>query len=348
MKKSFLLFSAISLLMACSENQTPQQTVNVDTANIDTKNVAKANNSSIDASKQIIASFYPLAFITQQIVGDKAQVINMAGSIDVHAYELSPQDLVKLNKANLVVFQGAELEPWTDTVIPELNEKGITTLEVTHDLELSKLEEHHEQHKEHEEEHEEKHASTEEKHHEKEEGHDEHQHGEYDPHTWLDPVLSQQMVDEILKALVIVDSANEATYRANAKVLIERYAQLDQDYQTGLANCSNEEVVISHDAYSYLARRYGFKFHAIAGISPQDEPSAKILAELKDEAEEGITHLLIEENKVRRFADTLVRETGLKTLPVNPLGRGTLDPEKDFFDVMNDNLNSFKVALNCQ
>jgi len=88
--------------------------------------------------------------------------------------------------------------------------------------------------------------------------------------------------------------------------------------------------------------------HTIAGISSQDEPSAQILAELKKEAEEGITHILIEENNVRRFADTLARETGLATLPTNPLGRGTLDPQKDFFDIMQENLQSFKTALNCQ
>ena len=109
------------------------------------------------------------------------------------------------------------------------------------------------------------------------------------------------------------------------------FAQLDQAFKTGLANCANKEFIISHDAYGYLVRRYGFKVHTIAGFSPHDEPSAKILAELKKEAEEeGITHILIEENNVRRFADTLARETGLMTLSANPLGRGTLDPKKDF------------------
>ena len=156
------------------------------------------------------------------------------------------------------------------------------------------------------------------------------------------------MTDHILQAIVKTDAANEATYLANAKMLKDRFAQLDQAFQTGLAQCVNNKMIISHDAYGYLARRYGFEFHSITGFSPQDEPSAKILAELKREAEKGITHILIEENNIRRFADTLARETGLKTLPINPLGRGTLDPQKDFFDIMEENLSSFKIALNCQ
>lgn len=300
-------------------------------------------NSAAESPKSIVTSFYPLAFMTKQIVGDKANVINMAGSVDVHDYDPSPQDLVKLNEADLVVFQGAELEPWTDGVIPELKSKGVIAIEVSHDLALAKMEERDDHEGDHKEE-KDKHNKEEEKGDEK----DEHHHGEFDPHTWLDPVLAQNMVDEILGAVVTMDSANKTFYQANAQALKSRFVQLDQTFQSGLSKCANEELIISHDAYGYLVRRYNFKVHTISGLSTNDEPSAKILAELKAEAEEGITHILVEENNTSRFADTLARETGLRMLPANPLGRGTLDSQKDFFDIMQENLNSFKTALNCQ
>ena len=79
-----------------------------------------------------------------------------------------------------------------------------------------------------------------------------------------------------------------------------------------------------------------------------DEPSAKTLANLKDEAAEGMTHILIEENNVQKFAETLAEETGLEGLTLNPLGRGTLSADKDFFMVMEENLASFKTALGCE
>lgn len=335
-KQFFYLLLLLVTLSACNDTQASQQ------------------KSATGEKKLIITSFYPLAFMTEQIVGDKAQVINMAGSVDVHAYEPSPQDLVKLNKAHLVVFQGAELEPWTDGVIPGLKEKGIQTLAVSQHLELAKMEDHgdhedeHDKHNESKDEHDEKHHESEKAHDESKEGHDEHHHGEFDPHTWLDPVLAQQMVNEVLNVIVVIDPANETLYKANAQALKKRFATLDQAFQTGLAQCANEELIISHDAYGYLAKRYDFEAHTISGLSSQDEPSAQILAELTKEAAEGISHILVEENSIRRFADTLARETGLKTLPANPLGRGTLDPQKDFIDVMEENLNSFKIALNCQ
>lgn len=367
MKKHIFFISAFSILLsACGENQSQQQSAN----DVATKTVV-TTSQAVETPKKIMASFYPIAFMTQTIVGEKGQVTNISGSVDVHAYKLSPQDLVKLNEADLVIFQGAELEPWSDSVVPELKEKGVSILEISQHLELNKMEEHHDEHaghddihENHQDEHKETHESHKDEHahsehedhdkHEenhavhKDDSHDEHHHGEYDPHTWLDPVLAQTMVDEILKAMISIDATNESTYRSNATALKERFSQLDQAYTQSLANCVNQETIISHDAYGYLAKRYGFEFHAITGFSPQDEPSAKILAELKKEAEEGITHILIEENNITRFADTLASETGLKTLPINPLGRGTLNPQKDFFDVMNDNLNSFKEALNCQ
>ena len=388
MNKLFLFIIALSTatLFGCDNNQTSQ--ANLDSAVETTTEVKKVVT---ETPKLIVTSFYPLAFMAEQIIGDKAKVINMSGSVDVHAYEPSAQDLVKLNQAHLVVFQGAELEPWTDSVIPELKDKGVLTLAVSDHLELIKMEEHqdhdnhdkenhevstgseqhHDEHEEHSEEakkhhdehekhseevkdhHDEhgKHSEESKDHHdEKEEhgGHDEHHHGEFDPHTWLDPILAQQMIDEILKALLKADSSNASIYQTNAQSLKARFSELDETFKTSLAQCTNEEVIISHDAYGYLADRYGFKVHAITGFSPKDEPSAQTLANLKKEAEEGITHIMIEENNIRRFADTLANETGLKTLPANPLGRGTLDPKKDFFDIMNENLNSFKIALNCQ
>ena len=281
--------------------------------------------SQTETAKSIVTSFYPLAFMVEEIVKDKAQVTNLAGASDVHDYEPSPQDIVKLNEADLVVYQGASLEIWAENIMPTLEGE---VLEVSQNLELTKFENH-------------------ESHHD-EEAHDEHNHGEYDPHTWLDPVLATQMVEAITNAIINIDPDNQAFYQVNANALKKRFTTLAENFENELNQCATREVIVSHGAYGYLAQRYNFEMHAIAGLSTQDEPSAQILAELKDEAAEGLTHLLIEENNVRRFAETLAVETGLAVLPINPLSQGTLDPNKDFFDVMEENLQSFKTALNCQ
>lgn len=273
--------------------------------------------------------------MTEQIVGDKFTVVNLAGASDVHDYDLTPQDRVKIKNAALLIYQGAQLEPWAEDVIPSVK---TPILEVTHDLLLAKAESH--------DDHNEEEKHTDEKH--EEEDHAEHHHGQFDPHPWLDPVLAQAMVDEILAAVIKINADNQALFTQNANQLKQQFATLDQAFAGTLNNCENREVIVSHDAFGYLAHRYNFKTHAIAGLSTQDEPSAKTLAKLKAEAEAGITHILVEENNVRQFADTLARETNLQVLPLNPLGQGTLDSNLDFFDVMQQNLNSFKTALNCK
>ncbi len=325
MKKTFLLLTLLSLtLIGCGKE-------------------TETNNEN---QKQIVASFYPLAFMAEEIGGKKVAVTNLAGSVSPHTYQLTPQDLVKLNNADLVLVQGAKLEPWSEDIVQELNQKSVNTLELSEHLELYEFEDHEEHEDEHHEddEHEEEHEDEA---HE-EEGHDEHDHGKFDPHTWLSPVLASDMVDTIMQSMIEIDPENKTTYETNAQNLKSKFVALDTKFQTTLQNCTQNEVIISHDAYGYLARAYGFETHAIAGLSITDEPSAQILAELKEEAEEGMTHILVEKNSVKKFADTLANETGLGTLNVNPMGRGTLDPNKDFFDVMENNLESFSIALNCE
>ncbi len=332
MKTSFLLLSFISLaLVGC---QSPSSVL--------TNPLTTDTNSAASTTKTVVASFYPLAFMTEQIVGNEMAVVNLAGASDVHDYEPSPQDMVQLHKADLLVYLGAELEPWAEDVVPTLENK---TLEVAHALTLAEREVHddHEE-AEHEDEPEDDHDEEA----SEEVDHDEHDHGQFDPHVWLDPVLAQQMVDEILEAVLEIDATKAAVYTANAATLKGRFKALDSAFESGLNACAQQEVIVSHDAYGYLARRYGFQTHAISGLSTQDEPSAKILAALKAEADEGITHILSEENNVLRFAEMLSSETGLEMVSINPLGRGTLDPSKDFFDVMTENLASLETALECK
>ncbi len=358
--KNFLLLGVLSLLLvgcggaepttdtqptpkpSVATTPQPTETRTTDTAADPTPTAAETNDPADTTPKTIVASFYPLAYFAEQVVGDGLMVVNLAGATDVHEYSPTPQDMVRLNEADLVLYLEEQFEPWVGDVIPNLVAAGVPTLEVIEGLELLKMEEHDED--DHDEHGHEGHEDE----HEDEDDHHGHNHGEYDPHTWLDPVLAQAMIEKITAAVVQIDPANEANYVANAAAVTKRLVALDETYRAGLSACATDEVIVSHDAYGYIAERYDLDLHAIAGLSTQDTPSAKILAELKEEAEEGITHVLVEDNSVKEFAETLARETGLATLPLNPLGRGTLDTSKDYFDVMGDNLESFRMALSCE
>jgi len=285
--------------------------------------------------KEIVASFYPLAYFAKEIGGDRVEVINLSGAQDVHEYTPTPGDIVRIMGADLVLYQGANLEPWAEDMEDRFVRENISHTAVLERLQEEGLV----QKDEHEDEHEDEHGD---------EYEDAHDHGGLDPHTWIDPILAQEMVYIIQTSLKDIDQEGKSEYETRATDLLNRLSVLDQEYIQRLSVCERDEVIVSHDAFEYIAHRYGFTTHTIAGISPLDEPSAQALALLKQETKDGAEYILTESNSVTRYAETLSRETGLQMLSINPMGRGTLDPTKDYFDVARDNLDAIALALGCE
>jgi zinc transport system substrate-binding protein len=279
----------------------------------------------------VVTSFYPLYYLTSEILGDSASVINIGGNSNPHSFTPSAKDIITMQKADLVILQGAGLEPWGEDIEHQLEDAGVPVLVAAEHLDLFEL-------------------TDSEEHHDEEEGHeheDEHDHGAHDPHTWLDPVQSIEIVELVKKELVAISPENSAVYTTNADMLLEKLNELKAAYDSTLSSCTIEEALVSHNAFGYVARRYGLTMHPIAGISTEDEPSAALLAELKAEAEDGVYAVLTEENSVKEYAETIARETGITLLPVNALGAGVTESEGDYIDVLYSNLQSLKEAYGC-
>ncbi len=79
-----------------------------------------------------------------------------------------------------------------------------------------------------------------------------------------------------------VDPAHRADYAAHAKAFKARLAALDGEFRRGLAHCASTSIVTSHNAFGYLARRYGLSQVGITGLSPEAEPEAATLAARRD------------------------------------------------------------------
>lgn len=319
----------------------------------------QTQNSNSEASLAVATSFYPLQFALERIVGDLGEVTNIGAGRDPHDFRPSTQDMVTLKQADAVVLQGADFEPWGDDVQQSLSADGVPVIIATADLQLHEgghdhgeaehtedahTDEHHDEVSDHAHEEEHTEAVHEEEH---EEGHaEEHDHGAYDPHTWLDPVLMSEMVGHLAAEIAALDPANADAYLTNAAALQARLAGLHTQYENRLVNCAFDEVITSHDAFSYVGDRYGFKIHTIAGLSTQDTPSIMTLAALEAEAAEGVGAILLEENSITAYGETLARETGLQTLSINPIAY-VIPVGADYFSLMSDNLNTFATALNC-
>ena len=292
----------------------------------------------------IVTSFYPLYYFASQIVGNKMTVINISRGNDPHEFKPSTKDIALMHNADIVLLQGAGLESWGEDLKQQLKKEKIPVFVATEHLKLFKFDEKKDQNK-HTKEKTEKNLPF----HNDEHTENHHQ-GAYDPHTWLSPVLAKKTVLLIAKKIETLDPKNKDTYQRNAQILANKLDELDTAYKNQLAkeNCSTNKALVSHNAFGYIGRRYGLDMYPIAGISTLDKPSAQLLAQLKNKAQEGALAILTEENSVKKYAETIAKETGLKMLPVNALATGVIKNNGDYIDGMYANLKSFKQAYGCK
>ena len=180
---------------------------------------------------------------------------------------------------------------------------------------------------------------------------DDHDHGDKDPHIWLDPVLAIEQVNIIKDKMIEIDPDNESSYTSNAADYINQLEDLDSKFTETLNSCSLDAIVTSHNAFSYLAVRYGFEVYSVSGLSPDETPSVARLAELSDLVEsEGIEYVFFDSLVSSRVAETLAEETGSKVLVLNPLeglSQDEVDSGANYISIMEQNLTNISTALKC-
>jgi zinc transport system substrate-binding protein len=165
---------------------------------------------------------------------------------------------------------------------------------------------------------------------------------EDDPHVWLDPLLYARVVERIGEAL---------GRRAPAAALADDLRALDREYEQGLASCERRELVTAHDAFGYLAERYGLEPVAISGIAPEAEPSPRDLERVATLVRErGATTIFVESLLSPELGEAVARESGARTAVLNPL-EGLTEDElargEDYLSVMRANLTALRGGLGC-
>ena len=268
--------------------------------------------------REVVASFYPLAWVTGRVAGDDWTVTDLTTpGAEPHDLELSIAATADLSEAALVVYLDG-FQPAVDEAV-DTTVAG-ATLDAARAVELRPVA-----------------------------GHEaDRDHGDLDPHFWLDPLLMADLTEAVADELADLDPDNAAAYRANADDLVADLEQLDATYAEGLADCQRDVVVVSHDAFGYLAR-YGLRFEPIAGLSPDAEPTPAALAALADLIEEeGVTTVFSERLASPALAEALASDLGVETAVLDPLEGLTDETEgQDYLSLMQDNLSALEEANGC-
>lgn len=282
-------------------------------------------------SATIVATIYPLQYITERLAYGITSVETVVpAGVEPHDFEPRPTDVARILRAPLVVANGADLDGWIEPLERDIQKEGHRIFTFAEEVSFLPLGE-EEEHEEHDE--------------------DEHDHGSFDPHAWLDPVRMQEAAQHIASHLSAIYPNLAPTIQENTSLLLADLESLDTAYARGLSSCKTRTIIVSHNAFGYIANRYNLSVLPLTGLSPHEEPSAGRLAEITTFAKkEGVSTIFFETLVSPKVAETVAKEAGLVTAVLNPIeGRTPADEVegKEYIDFMMDNLQALEKALVC-
>jgi zinc transport system substrate-binding protein len=272
----------------------------------------------------LVASFYPLQWVARQVAGPGTVVDSLTRpGAEPHDLELTPRDVASVADADLVVYLRG-FQPAVDDAVS--GEASDSSLDVAPSADLNLTYTPIEEGEEHAEEK-----------------------GATDPHFWLDPLRLAAVADALSARLAKLDHSQAAEFRANAAKLTAKLEALDHTFKSGLADCANPNLVTSHNAFGYLAQRYGLTQIGITGMTPEDEPKPADLAATTSFVREHHVRTIYYETLVSpAIARTVAAETGARTAVLDPIEGLTSDSlGRDYLQVMRSNLTNIEQGQPC-
>lgn len=263
---------------------------------------------------KVVTSVYPLAHFASEVGGDQVEIVQIAGAgIDPHDFEPTPQDIAAVYNADIFLFNGGELDAWAEKAAETAKKNGVLVIKMSEAI-----------------------ATTEDK------------HGD---HIWLDPLNVQKEVALMQDIFARQDPNNKGFYAQNATAYLAKLSALDRRFREEMANCRQKNIITSHDAFNYLAHRYGFNAVSIGGNKPGSEPTPQELVTLiKFIKENNIHYVFTEPFGNKEIMETVIAETGSKMLTLYPLDSLTIEEmtKNGYISLMEANLDNLKIALECQ
>ena len=275
---------------------------------------------------QVVASFYPLAWMAEQVGGDLVAVASLTPpGVEPHDLELKPRDVGTIADAQVLVYLDG-LQPSVDGSVGQASG---TVFDVAPAADL--LDGGHPADEANDE----------------GDGHDHEAAG--DPHFWLDPTRLAMVADAFADVLADRDPEHAATYRTNAAALRDRLADLDQEYRTGLADCASTDLVTSHEAFAYLADRYQFRQIGVTGLTTNREPSARDLADTVEFVRDNdVRTIYLEPLLSPAVAEAVAKEADVQTAVLDPIeGLTDTSAGSDYLGVMRANLATLQQGQRC-
>ena len=325
---------------------------------------------------KIVTSLFPYYDMARAVIGDIKGIdlkMIVAPGQDSHSFEPTPSDVIQMENADVLIYNGGSLETWIDTLLDSLNNKNQIQMKMMDYVDVlneeivegmdTRFEEHdHDEHSHKEDNHnKEKHKedSHKEDNHSEDSSNDsefhnedsEEEHEETDEHIWTSPVNEIIMTEKICETLSKALPEEKENFQKNAESYISQLKELDNEFRTIVENAKINEIIFADKfPLQYFAKEYGLKYYAaFPGCGSDMEPSAKTIGFLVDKIkEDNIKAVFYLELSSHIVADAIETDTGAKPLQFNSCHNITqkqFDSGVTYVDLMKENVNNLKIAL---
>ena len=267
-----------------------------------------------DGKLHIVTSFYPMYVATINITKgvDGVEVVNMTKPQTgcLHDYQLSTEDMKKLEKADVFVVNGGGMENFLDKVVSQ--QKNLKIIDASKDIGLIA------------------------------DG------NEMNPHVWVSVTNAIAQVKNIAGELAAADPEHADAYRANALAYVEKLEALKKDMHAELDDLPHKDIVTFHEAFPYFAEEFKLNIISVVEREPGSEPSPKELEDTVAQVRKLPVKVLFTEPQYSPgAAETIARETGAKIYSLDPVVTGEANESAmdAYINAMRKNADVLKEAL---
>lgn len=259
----------------------------------------------------VVTSFYPMYIMTANIVKDVpgVELASLAPPFSgcLHDYQMTPQDMKTLSRANVLVANGAGMESFLAKVTSQ-NPK-LAVIDASRGIDLIVYQ------------------------------------GTPNPHIFAGISGAMDQVRNIAAGMEKADPAQAQQYRKNAGIYLARLDSLKSRMHLALKDIKNRDIITFHEAFPYFAREFGLNILAVIEREPGSEPSAGELAQTIGIIRKNkVQAIFAEPQYPARSAEAISRETGAKVYTLDPAVTGPMEPDA-YIKVMEKNLEVLGRAL---
>ena len=271
----------------------------------------------VHAKINVVATIKPIHSLVAGIMRGVGEPDLLLEAGSPHNYALKPSNARALQRADLIVWIGPQIETFLRGPIKSLASKAtILTLSNTPGLTLHKV----------------RNAA--------------HKHGNIDPHIWLDPLNAKAFVSSITLALARLDPSNATQYNRNAAAINTRLVELNSKVKRQLGPIKGKPFLTFHDAYQYFEKRYQLNMRGSLALSPARQPGVRHLRALKKRIIKlGIICAFAEPQFRPKLINIVIEGTSAQSAILDPLGANIEKGPELYFSLLKENARAVLLCL---